>query len=347
MSNVEQHMRPLKRVCIDSVSESKVVSSDSPRKETVQTFWEIIGCGRHSIPTSTERLPSPTLVGNNVTAASTPSTYNGNVQHYDTASVFKEHLSAPSNDRFGVTANNLIPSKGPEIQVCFGMVCLFSDGYSFYFSVHNQNLAHAPLKQLDDIPIEQTRPNVLEPDAVSIEVSIDTQSERAQLQTDGGLVLGSIDSHCTKIFRVLQIEEAIEYQAYVVVSPLQGAEIGLNRNKYGRRQTSQLQVKTCTLCVIWYGPMDRFEDIGSFFSKCAEYLQSPLRCDRNVPYRNPQSLSGRDGNPPMTHQLQAELSHSEFETLMQGADPSAALRLKALFQKQNRQLRSEQIYTGR
>lgn len=68
-----------------------------------------------------------------------------------------------------------------------------------------------------------------------------------------------------------------------------------------------------------------FDTIGDFLVQCSEYLQSPLRCDRNVPYCNPQSLSGRDKDPQMTFQLQADLSLSQVETMARGADPSAVL----------------------
>lgn len=71
--------------------------------------------------------------------------------------------------------------------------------------------------------------------------------------------------------------------------------------------------------------MEMFDTIGDFLVQCSEYLQSPLRCDRNVPYCNPQSLSGRDKDPQMTFQLQADLSLSQVETMARGADPSAIL----------------------
>lgn len=71
--------------------------------------------------------------------------------------------------------------------------------------------------------------------------------------------------------------------------------------------------------------MDMFEIIGNFLSRCSEFLQSPLRCDRNVPYRNPQSLAGRDENPSMTFQLREIRPTSMIETIAQAADPSAAL----------------------
>ena len=79
--------------------------------------------------------------------------------------------------------------------------------------------------------------------------------------------------------------------------------------------------------------MELFEETGEFFEQCSEFLQSPLHCDRNVPYRNPQSLSGKDPNPPMTFQLEAELSLSQIETMGQGPDPSSALETEDTLQE--------------
>ena len=89
--------------------------------------------------------------------------------------------------------------------------------------------------------------------------------------------------------------------------------------------------KKFTLTAILYGTMNEFEDIGNFFSHCSEYLQAPLHCDRNVPYRNPQSLSGRDDNPQMTYDFHSRLSMTEIETLVQAADPSSVLETKSIF----------------
>lgn len=71
--------------------------------------------------------------------------------------------------------------------------------------------------------------------------------------------------------------------------------------------------------------MDMFESVGDFLSRCSEFLQSPLRCDRNVPYRNPQSLAGRDENPIMTYQFREVGPSSTIESVAQDADPSVAL----------------------
>ena len=68
-----------------------------------------------------------------------------------------------------------------------------------------------------------------------------------------------------------------------------------------------------------------FETIGDFLSQCSEYLQPPMRCNRNVRYCNPQSLVGRDEEHQMTFELHGHLSLSEIETVAGGADPSAVL----------------------
>ena len=79
--------------------------------------------------------------------------------------------------------------------------------------------------------------------------------------------------------------------------------------------------------------MEVFEAIAEFLEQCSEFLQSPLHCDRNLPYRNPQSLSANDHNPPMTFQLEADLCRSQIETIVQGPDPSAALETEDALQE--------------
>ena len=79
--------------------------------------------------------------------------------------------------------------------------------------------------------------------------------------------------------------------------------------------------------------MQLFDAIGEFLERCSEFLQSPLHCDRNLPYRNPQSLSGKDPNPPMTFQLEADFCPSQIETMVQGLDPSSALETEDSLQE--------------
>lgn len=58
--------------------------------------------------------------------------------------------------------------------------------------------------------------------------------------------------------------------------------------------------------IVVYGPSNLFDDIGDFFQDNGYYLQEPRDCDRNVPYRNPHSLSGEDNVVPLTFDLGKE-----------------------------------------
>lgn len=126
-----------------------------------------------------------------------------------------------------------------------------------------------------------------------------------------------------KLSRVLRDDDSIQLQVYLVPSTSQNT--GHSRSKPRGKKTAQPRAKNMTLSIILYGSMDIFESVGDFLSRCSEFLQPPLRCDRNVPYCNPQSLAGKDGNPTMTYQLQGVGPNSTIESVAQDADPSAAL----------------------
>ena len=142
-------------------------------------------------------------------------------------------------------------------------------------------------------------------------------------------MLGSLDPRYSKLLQVLQREQEIDLQAYMV--PTLSQKPSYDRVQQPDRKAARQRKMSASLSVILYGPMDIFELIGEFLSQCSEYLQSPLRCDRNVPYRNPQSLRGRDEEAPLTLQLEADLSFSQIETIAQGSDPSAALETGCRF----------------
>lgn len=54
------------------------------------------------------------------------------------------------------------------------------------------------------------------------------------------------------------------------------------------------QALFCTLSITIFGPLNMFEEIGSFFQEHEVYLQDPLQCDRHVRYCNPHRLSSKD-----------------------------------------------------
>lgn len=171
--------------------------------------------------------------------------------------------------------------------------------------------------------------NLLDLTAASISVFFTTVLKGLQLQTAAGSVLGSLDPRYSKLLQVLLKEQEIELQAYLIPTLSRNPSHG--RSQQQATQAARQRNKSVTLSVILYGSMDLFESIGKFLLQCSEYLQYPLRCDRNVPYRNPQSLSGRDEEAPLTSQLEADLSSSQIETVAQGIEPSAVLETGCTF----------------
>ncbi len=157
----------------------------------------------------------------------------------------------------------------------------------------------------------------------STPVTLTSGEETLQVRTSAGNVVGKLEPRYSRILQVLQDEKDVRLQTYIV-TPL-SQEPSKNPAKKSFNNPRLSRGRPLSLSVVLYGPMELFEATGEFFEQCSEFLQSPLHCDRNVPYRNPQSLSGKDPNPPMTFQLQAELCLSQIETIVQGPDPSSAL----------------------
>ena len=155
--------------------------------------------------------------------------------------------------------------------------------------------------------------------------------ETLQLQTSAGHIVGKLEPRQSKILQVLRNDEDVRLQAYVV--PTHSQEPPRDLVKKSFKGLTPSRTRPVFLSVILYGPMQLFDAIGEFLERCSEFLQSPLHCDRNLPYRNPQSLSGKDHNPPMTFQLEADSCHSQIETAVQGPDPSSALETEDSLQE--------------
>ena len=176
--------------------------------------------------------------------------------------------------------------------------------------------------QLDSIPTQHLQTCLLDGRATCIPVCLIPGSDVLQLKLETEGILGHLDSRYSEILRVLQLQPMIELQAYVFQAR---TECKHGRVKKLRNPPKRTRAADVTLSVIVYGHMDLFEALGDFLLRCSEYLQSPLRCNRNVPYRNPQSLSRKDENPPMTYHLPSQLPPTQVEMLAQNADPSAVL----------------------
>ena len=168
-------------------------------------------------------------------------------------------------------------------------------------------------------------------DASFTPIILTLDGKTLQIQTAAGHIVGKLEPRYSKILQVLRNDEDVELQAYVVPTHSQEPPKGLVKKSYKELMPSR--TRPVSLSIILYGPMQLFDAIGEFLERCSEFLQSPLHCDRNLPYRNPQSLSGKDHNPPMTFQLEADLCDSQIETMVQGPDPSSALETEDFLQQ--------------
>ena len=155
--------------------------------------------------------------------------------------------------------------------------------------------------------------------------------ETVELRAISGEQIGVLDARYSRILHVLLDEEDVDIQIMLGSKSNQNSSDSAWPRPKKHRTKSRSRSGPLSLSINLYGTEATFDDVGHFLSQCSEYLQSPVHCDRNVPYRNPQSLSGREENPVMTFELQAGLSLSEIETLAQSADPSAVFETKGVF----------------
>lgn len=304
MDSREPDHWPRKRIRLESTFQSRIISYSSSQDRTLDEGRD------HGV--YTQVLPRLNLeeAGNINPSISTYETHHHlTVDHQSTQYTRLDHrgtirpegnisslplaLSAAAGT--ASDSNDGLSNRDPTDQVCFGM--------------------------LDNIPVHQLKSNSL--DTASFPVYLDTGSEALQLQKSCGTVVGRLNPRHSKLIRVLYDGESIELQALFVPSPSRHAWTRLS--KPTGRKPERLQARFPTLSVIVYGSMDMFESTGNFLSRCSEYLQSPLCCDRDVPYCNPQSLVGRNKDPQMTFKLQGDLPLSQVETMTRGADPSAVL----------------------
>ena len=110
---------------------------------------------------------------------------------------------------------------------------------------------------------------------------------------------GDVDFDFAHLTQALFDEKALELEA-------KATTIEHSPKATGKRQAARITKfsRPCSLSIIIYGPMDLFEEVGSFLEERDIFLQDPVGCKRNVPYCNPHRLP-LDGAPPkMTADLE-------------------------------------------
>ena len=95
---------------------------------------------------------------------------------------------------------------------------------------------------------------------------------------------GALD---TKALQILNgMKDNIETQIFADRQVYNGTSWEPRQSKHAKGHNLSL-----TIHVVLYGCSSLFEHVGSFLTECGIYLQHPVNCDRNVPYKNPQCLT--------------------------------------------------------
>lgn len=121
------------------------------------------------------------------------------------------------------------------------------------------------------------------------------------LDSKSNTVFGCLDPKSVKIISVLRKELELQVFAGGISTAASDASRECT-NTSGRSRQPRL-TPSLGLSVIIYGPSNLAENVRLFASRCNVYLQRPLHCDRNVPYKNPQSLSPENADTIYTSSL--------------------------------------------
>ena len=100
-------------------------------------------------------------------------------------------------------------------------------------------------------------------------------------------VFGSLGTKSRKILGVLQQDLEIHLYAEDFAT---ATNIASHTQKNSRKAGNEKSDTKISLSAVLYGPVSLFDDVGNFAATCGFYLQHPIYCDLDVPYRNPHCL---------------------------------------------------------
>ncbi len=112
-----------------------------------------------------------------------------------------------------------------------------------------------------------------------------------------GQQYGMLPVHISNVMTLLSESIGATFQ---VILQAGKPSAGTNLTELRKPPTSE----AFQVSVIVYGPSHEAVEVGEWLDKCNLFLQEPERCDRNVPYRNPQSLSFDDQEIIMTFEIE-------------------------------------------
>jgi hypothetical protein len=122
-------------------------------------------------------------------------------------------------------------------------------------------------------------------------------------------VYGTVDELPSQVIRELQDVGCI-LQIYGEYCKLGNqASLGALRSGSGNSGTGE------ELKIIIYGPSEMFNTLGSWLSDRRLFLQDPLNCEMDVPYKNPHLLCEDEDDTVMTFELSQRLNLMSIERI--------------------------------
>jgi SWI/SNF-related matrix-associated actin-dependent regulator of chromatin subfamily A3 len=123
--------------------------------------------------------------------------------------------------------------------------------------------------------------------------------------------VGSLDNWTSDVLSKLVNQNGIELQCR-----LNTQDFTMSRT----RRDGLAKPSKIAITVIVYGPMDLLDAVGDFLVQCELFLQDPVGCDRNVRYRNPQSLWGTDDSEIRMAQVETPTINCNFDVFRNASD---------------------------
>ncbi|TVY46997.1 putative SWI/SNF-related matrix-associated actin-dependent regulator of chromatin subfamily A member 3-like [Lachnellula occidentalis] len=183
----------------------------------------------------------------------------------------------------------------PNWEICFGMIT--------------------------DIPIKATRSGMMIMDASIIPLDFVRPNQLHEIGQDSAF--GELKDRIAQIIYNINTEQDIKFQIYCRATNKRASNLKKGSRKPGANELQYV------MNAIIYGPEELCDSVGEYLTKCGICLQTPLLCDRDVPYQNPQVLcrakelvttfSLRDNNSA-TEVAKVLTSNSIFSALTSNVD---------------------------
>jgi SWI/SNF-related matrix-associated actin-dependent regulator of chromatin subfamily A3 len=115
-------------------------------------------------------------------------------------------------------------------------------------------------------------------------VSLSFSPPNRLLQIGQNSVFGELNNRIAKIVSNLGRERGILFQMYSKTINKRAAPVKKAARKPGAKEFQYV------VNIIIYGPEELCDPVGDYLTNCGICLQTPLLCDRDIPYQNPQML---------------------------------------------------------